>query len=181
MTNTTTSTLPLPGKPAPELAFDVLGAEEDRWDLRKAEPDAFSLLIFYRGLHCPICKGYLQQFEMLFDELSSRGVELVALSMDTEERARRAKAHWGLAKLPIGYDLDEATVRRWGLYLSEAITKDETHRFSEPGLFLVRKDGTLHYAAINSMPFGRPQPREVLEAIDFIREKDYPPRGRVAA
>ncbi len=171
----------MPGERAPELRFPVLGVPEERWDLSEAEPDRFSMLVFYRGLHCPVCRSYLQTIDGMFDEFSELGVEIAALSMDPEDRARRAKDEWNIERLPIGYGLDEDTARRWGLYLSDSIDDDEPRRFSEPGLFLVRPDRTLHYVAINSMPFGRPDPNDMLDAIRFIAKEEYPPRGRVAA
>jgi hypothetical protein len=54
---------------------------------------------------------------------------------------------------------------------------EEPRQFNEPGLFLVRPDGTLYWATVQSVPFARPQFDEVLKAIDFIRAKDYQPRG----
>ncbi len=47
----------------------------------------------------------------------------------------------------------------------------------KPGLVLVRPDGTLYAALVGSMPFARPHFSEVLKALDFIVEKDYPARG----
>ena len=44
----------------------------------------------------------------------------------------------------------------------------------KPGLVLVRPDGTLYAALVGSMPFARPHFSEVLKALDFIVEKDYP-------
>ncbi|MEP2447695.1 MAG: AhpC/TSA family protein, partial [Balneola sp.] len=67
------------------------------------------------------------------------------------------------------------------LYLSNAINDNEPELFSEPGLFLIRPDGELYYSAINSMPFGRPVFKDMLRAIDFIQENDYPARGEVNA
>ena len=49
--------------------------------------------------------------------------------------------------------------------------------FTEPGLFLVRPDGTLYWAAIQTMPFARPGFADVLKALDFVIAKDYPARG----
>lgn len=173
--------VPTPGQPAPDLEFPVLGPPEDRWDIAQAKPAQFSLLIFYRGLHCPVCRKYLQEFEALMDTLAELGVEAVALSMDDAERARRARDEWNLRKLPVGYDLSEKDAWVWGLFVSESIKDEEPRRFSEPGLFLVNSDRTLYYAAINSMPFGRPKPDDVLDAVRFIEDKDYPPRGEVRA
>jgi hypothetical protein len=38
-------------------------------------------------------------------------------------------------------------------------------------------DGTLYWTAVQSVPFARPHFDEVLQVIDVIRAKDYPPRG----
>jgi len=72
--------------------------------------------------------------------------------------------------------------RAWGLYISNSRDKtsagiEEPAQLNEPGLFLVRPDGSLYWAAVQSVPFARPQLDEVLKAIDFIKERDYPPRG----
>ena len=160
---------------------DLTDASSIQDALAKAEPETFSLLIFYRGLHCPICKTYLQKFDAMFDDFAKLGVEFSALSMDPRERAEQAMKEWGIDNLPIGYGIAEATARRWGLYISESIKDGEPRRFNEPGLFLVRPDGELHYVAINSMPFGRPEPDAMLKAISFILDEEYPARGRLAA
>jgi hypothetical protein len=79
------------------------------------------------------------------------------------------------AKLPKGGRL------RWLLgCVNHGVTSvgiEEPKQFNEPGLFLIRPDGTLYMAAVQSMPFARPQFEEVLKALDFIKARDYPPRG----
>jgi len=56
---------------------------------------------------------------------------------------------------------------------------EEPREFAEPGLFMMKPDRTLYFISIQSMPFARPSWREVLGAIDFVVEKDYPARGDV--
>ncbi len=75
--------------------------------------------------------------------------------------------------------------RAWGLYISTGRGKtsigiEEPALFSEPGLFLVRPDGTLYAASVNTMPFARPNFSELLKAIGMIIEKNYPARGEAA-
>jgi len=57
------------------------------------------------------------------------------------------------------------------------ISDDEPAWFSERGLFLIRRDGTVCYAAVNSMPLGRPRLDDVIAAIDYAAKADYPARG----
>jgi len=70
-----------------------------------------------------------------------------------------------------------AQMNEWGLYLSAAIKEEEPAVFGEPGLFLIKPDQTIFYAAYNSMPMGRPDLKEVIEFVEFILEKNYPARG----
>ena len=171
------SLTPMPRKPAPELTVPTLGG--GLWSLQERSPKNFSLLVFYRGLHCPVCRSYLQTLTAMQDELAKRGIDILALSMDTEVRARKARMDWELGEFPLGFGLDAATARAWGLYLSTAIKDFELALFSEPGLFLVRPDGELYYVAINSSPFGRPHLPSILKNIDWLQETDYPARGEI--
>jgi len=167
----------VPGRPAPELAVDTL--DGDRWVLADQQPERFTMVVFYRGLHCPICRTLLRELDGLLGELAERGVGVIAVSGDEEGRARQSRDEWELSGLTLGYGLREGEMRDWSLFVSAAIKEGEPERFNEPGLFLVAPDGTLYYAALNSMPFGRPKLAEMLEALDFIAEKDYPGRGEV--
>jgi hypothetical protein len=87
--------------------------------------------------------------------------------------------------LRLGYGVELATARQWGLYVSSgrgttSAGVEEPAFFSEPGLFLVRADGTLYFASVQTMPFARPHFADVLSALDFVIAKDYPARGEVA-
>lgn len=54
---------------------------------------------------------------------------------------------------------------------------DEPPLFSEPGVFLVKPDGTFYYGAVQTMPFARLPFHDLLGAIDFAVAKDYSARG----
>ena len=56
---------------------------------------------------------------------------------------------------------------------------EEPALFSEPGLFLVRPDGTIYFGSVQTMPFARPAFAEILGATKFVLEKGYPARGEV--
>jgi len=49
--------------------------------------------------------------------------------------------------------------------------------FAEPGVFVIRPDQTLYYGSVQTMPFVRPSFRELVSALDFMIENDYPARG----
>ena len=83
---------PTPKQAAPELNIPLLSGED--WSLSDQHPQNFTLVVFYRGLHCPICKKYLQQLESLLPQFQEKGTEVIAVSMDTEKRARLSRIKW---------------------------------------------------------------------------------------
>ena len=168
----------LPRTPAPDLSVPLAGG--GTWSLGDQAPAAFTMIVVYRGLHCPICKGQLQALQGKLDAFAERGVDVIAVSADSEERATRAKQDWCLDALRLGYGLDLGTARKWGLFISAGMGK-EPEQFAEPGIFLIKPDGALYFAAIQNMPFARPPLDEILGAIDFVVKNDYPARGEVAA
>lgn len=173
----------LPRTKAPALLVNTVSGEN--WALSERKSERFTLIVFYRGLHCPICRAYLGELVKLEPEFKTRGVELVTISSDQKERAQRAVTEWQLGNLTVGYGLDLSVARDWGLFISTSrgLTSagiEEPAQFSEPGVFLIRADGTLYWSAIQTMPFARPHFRELLSAVDFVIAKDYPARGEVA-
>lgn len=168
---------PTPKHTAPDLRFPLLNG--DLWSLKEQNPESFTLVVFYRGSHCPLCKTYLQQLEDLLPDFEEKGVKIVAVSMDTEKRARSSRKDWELSEIPLGYDLDLETARNWSLYISEGIKEGEPDVFSEPGLFLIDNSNQVYYSAINSNPWGRPYLPSFVKAVDYIIKSGYPARGEV--
>lgn len=164
-----------PRHPVPPLSVSTTSGEN--WDLADRRPAQFTMVVVYRGLHCPICKTYLRDLEGRLEDFAARGVDVIALSSDTRERAEAAKQQWGLAKLTVGYGFAIAAAREWGLYISRGIKDSEPAEFVEPGVFLVRPNRTLYCASINTMPFARPSFQDVLNAVEFVTKNDYPARG----
>lgn len=173
----------MPRLPVPELRVPTLAHGD--YLLTSEAPPNFSLVVFYRGLHCPICLKYLLELARLQPEFDKRGVKVIAISSDTRERAQALADKLKSPDLRIGFDLPLAVAREWGLYISTSrgqtsIGIDEPALFSEPGVFIVRPDGTLYYGAVQTMPFARPHFDELLAAIDFALAKHYPARGEYA-
>lgn len=166
---------PTPRQLVPSLRVSTTGG--DMWDLAEQRPASFTMIVVYRGLHCPICKAQLRDLDTRLDDFAARGVDVIALSTDTRERAEKVQQQWGLTKLMVGYGLTIAAAREWGLYVSHAIREDEPSEFAEPGIFLVRPDGTLYCASINTMPFARPSFKDILGALDYVTKNNYPARG----
>jgi peroxiredoxin len=154
------------------------------WALSGQSPENFTMVVFYRGLHCPICKKYLAELDKLAGDFAEAGVNVLALSSDGEERAKQAVEDWGLENINLGYGVSTEQAQAWGLHRSAGRGKtsvgiEEPTEFSEPGLFLVRPDNTLYWAQISTMPFARPHFREILGALSFVLANDYPARGEL--
>jgi len=162
--------------------FSVSKLDGSTWTLSDQKPENFTMVVAYRGYHCPLCSKYLAGLNKIADGLAERGVNLVVISSDTIERAQLANDEWKLDKLEIAYGLSIDKARELGLYVSNGIGTtstgiDEPDIFSEPGLFLIRPDQTLYFADIQTMPFLRPDLAGLLPNLDFIISKGYPARG----
>jgi peroxiredoxin len=171
----------IPRQATPELSVETLNGP---WTLSEQTPENFSMIVVYRGYHCPICKMYVSELNKLLEEFETRAVSVLALSSDTRERAQLTADEWQLDKLTIGYGLTAQQSAEWGLFRSSSRGKtslgiEEPAQFTEPGLYLVRPDGTLYWSNISTMPFARPHFREIVGALDFALKNDYPARGEL--
>ena len=170
----------IPRTTVPSLSVPTL--THGNYDLAGERPERFSLIVFFRGLHCPICARYLTELGKLLPEYTKRGIATIALSSDAADRTAEMAKKVGAPDLRFGYNLSLSKAREWGLFVSTSrgmtsIGIEEPALFSEPGIFLVKPDQTLFYSAIQTMPFARPRFDELLTSIDFVIAKDYPARG----
>jgi peroxiredoxin len=181
--------------PAPALAVATLSGEF--FDLTKQNPDNFTIVVFYRGRHCPICIGQLKEVEASFEQAKKQGMNVIAISMDTKEKAldtvaavvassstqskdgeEKKTADISDFSLPIGYGLTEEQARSWGLYLSQGRPNTtEPAVFSEPGIYVMRPDTTVFFAQTQSAPFTRPNFENLLGGLEYTLRNDYPARG----
>ncbi len=171
-----------PRQAVPGLEVDTL---QGAWSLADQNPENFTMVVFYRGLHCPICTKYIGELDRLADDFAEIGVSVLVLSTDTRERAEQARENWELKNLNVGYGVSVEQCRDWGLHRSASrgmtsIGIEEPSEFNEPGIFIVGTDGTLYWAQISTMPFARPHFREIIGGLKFALEKDYPARGELS-
>lgn len=168
----------LPRQKTPALNFPLVGG--GTWSLDAQTPEHFTMIVFYRGYHCPICKNQLHDLLSKKADFEAAGVNIVVASSNDEALAEKTAEEWGIEELDIGHSLELADALEWGLHLSagrEGTAEPEI--FSEPGIFLVRADGTLYFSSIQTMPFARPQFSDILSAAKFVIDKDYPARGEM--
>ena len=159
----------------PDISLQTLSGEA--LVLGRPPEGKWRMLVIYRGLHCPICKKYLGQLNEMKVDFYKMNVQVVAVSTDPEEKAKRFASELGL-DFEVAYGLGIDQARDLGLYISTPLDSTETDQpFAEPGLFFIRPDGGLHFGEISSAPFCRPDLEMLKMGIGIIQEKDYPARG----
>lgn len=168
----------IPGQPVPDLALPLVGG--GTWRRSEQALQNFLLMVFYRGFHCPRCRDQVKELQDTKEAFAKLGTEVVAISSDGRERAEKAKAEWNLTDLDVAYDLPLTEARKWGLFVSVALPSSSSPPlFSEPGLFLVRPDGTLFASWVQTSSWARPHFEDILAMIASALERDQPARGEV--
>ncbi|EPR76700.1 hypothetical protein ADILRU_0939 [Leifsonia rubra CMS 76R] len=172
----------LPKTTVPDFSLPLVqGGTTDNLALGTGADGRFTLIVFYRGLHCPVCRRQLRELDENIDELCEAGVgRVVAVSMDTLKRATISVDNWEIARLPVAHGLTEEAARQWGLFISSGFQKGEPQLFSEPGMYILDSDNTAFWSSISSMPFGRMSVKAIINSLNYITENDYPVRGTVA-
>lgn len=141
--------------------------------------DNWTLFVVYRGKHCPRCKAYLNTLCEMQDQWTNAGFDIAVVSADPEEKAQADQAEFGWT-FPLGYDLSQDQMHTLGLYVTEPLSEAETdRRFAEPGVYVVRPDGSLLLIALSNGPSARPDLAALLDGMIFTKENDRPPRGTV--
>ena len=119
-----------PRQPAPDLTVPLLSGGTYR--LADQHPDGYTMLVFFRGLHCPVCRAQLSELNRRLDDLREQGIEVVAVSGETRERTEQLASEWKLDRLPLAYGLTQDQMRNWGLFVSHGIGDHEPAVFNEP-------------------------------------------------
>lgn len=177
-----TTPKPTPGDAFPKLVLPRLGGGELALGTASSGY-AWQLIIVYRGKHCPICTRYLREVEEVTPDLNAMGIEVVAISADSEERATAQIAEAG-ATFPVGYGLTVEQMKSLGLYISSPRHGiDAEGPFAEPAVFVVNESAELRMVDIANVPFIRPQLSSLVGGLRFMRgmTTPFPANGTYAA
>lgn len=82
-----------PREAVPALEVETL---DGTWSLADQNPENFTLVVFYRGLHCPICTKYIGELDRLKNDFD----EIGGFRVGAEHRYSRARGP-GAAELGI--------------------------------------------------------------------------------
>lgn len=168
-------TIPMSGTAAP--AITAKATDGSAFALPAAPDGGFSVVFFYRGVHCPVCKMQIAEVAQQEAPFRDAGIALSAVSMDDDDRMARQRDEWYLGNLIIGHAMTEKSARAWGLYLSDKAKDAEPARFAESGIAVIRPDGTIYALYLQNTPFARPHLDDLRKGLGFIMENDYPVRG----
>lgn len=164
-----------PDTKVPPLSLPLVGGGD--FTLNAAPPENFTMVVFYRGLHCPVCKTYLEKLNGLAAGYADAGFDVVIASMNDAATAEQTAATWDIGNLKVAHSLSEADARAWGLWISRSIKEPEADVFCEPGMAWVRPDGRLYMIDISNMPWARPDLEFLLSKVPMAVDKGYPARG----
>ncbi len=167
---------PIPGRILNPMTFPninggdiTVGGQRENW----------TLLVVYRGKHCPRCKKYLNILNKMRTEWTDAGFDIAVVSADSHEKALADQAEFGW-EFDLGYDLSEDQMATLGVYVTEPLSPQEAdRRFAEPGVFVLREDGSLIVVALSNGPAARPELAELLDGMIFNKKNDRPHRGTV--
>jgi peroxiredoxin len=138
----------------------------------------YSLVLVYRGAHCPKCLDYLNSVDEHRQRLKKLNVDLKAVSADSQDQVQQMIKKGLNVNYPILCSLQLEDMKKLGLYLSEPLNDNETdHIFPEPALFLINPDKSLRMIEVANSPFIRPDVELLIDGIEFSLTKDYPARG----
>ncbi len=173
-----TSTKIAAGTVFPAIELPVLGGGTSRLS-QPGDGCDWKLIVVYRGRHCPLCTTYLQQLNAVLPDLHALGVDVVAVSADSEARAAAQMAEVS-PEYDVAYGLTVPQMERLGLHVSGPRNgMDVEAPFAEPGLFVLDGDGVVQIADISNVPFARPDLAWIARGIGFRRGpmKDAPING----
>lgn len=139
----------------------------------------WSLVVVYRGVHCPICADYLTKLESLHEQYADANIDVCAVSADSLEQLEVFLSEKVESlSFPVYCELSVDQMSQLGLYISEPRNETETdHPFPEPAIFLISPKNKIQIIDKSNAPFCRPDLESLLNGVKFIRENDYPVRG----
>jgi peroxiredoxin (alkyl hydroperoxide reductase subunit C) len=143
------------------------------------------ILFFYPKDFTFVCPTELHAFQEKLDAFKAKGVEVVAVSTDTEQ------SHWGWLQVPknqggiegITYpvvaDTNKTISTNYDVLAGEYNYNEEGELIAEGemiayrGLFLIDKEGVVRHQLVNDLPLGRnvDEALRMVNALQFFEEK----------
>jgi len=138
-----------------------------------------TVLVFYRGVWCPFCQGYLRELNTSFyEQVTAQGGRLIGITAQGAEAAAQAQEAWGL-RYPVVSAPDNALAQSFEVFITPKadtpLAEDPNaypNGMAQPAVIALNQDGKIVYRwAINPNQmnlFGaadRPLPAELWAGI----------------
>jgi peroxiredoxin len=136
------------------------------------------VICFFRGRWCPFCVCQLEAMNRTLPQIRKAGAELVAISPQTVQQSFFMADQHRL-NFPLLGDAGNQVARQYGLVYrvpeyQQALFRrvminlpftngDESWGLPVPAVYVVDRDGTILFAAVNPDYKERPEPSEILE------------------
>lgn len=160
----------LVGKPAPDFeAAAVLGNGSiiDKFSFSKETKGKYVVVVFYPLDFTFVCPTELIALDHRVDELKQRGVEVLAVSVDSQftHNAWRNtpidKGGIGPVKYTMIADVSHAITKAYDVEVEGAAV-------AYRGTFLIDKNGTVRHQVVNDLPLGRNMD-ELIRMVDALQ------------
>lgn len=178
----------LVGKKAPSFtAAAVINGEEivEDFSLEQYTGKNYVILFFYPKDFTFVCPTELHAFQAKLEDFKKLGVEVVAVSTDTEQ------SHWGWLQLtkdqggiqgityPVVADTNKTISNNYDVlagnfyYDENDMLQADGEMVAYRGLFLIDKEGIVRHQVVNDMPLGRnvDEAMRMVKALQFFEEK----------
>jgi len=178
----------LVGKKAPQFnAQAVINGEEivENFSLDQFLGKNYVILFFYPKDFTFVCPTELHAFQARLADFKAKGVEVVAVSTDTEQ------SHWGWLQMskndggiqgvtyPIVADTNKTISSNYDVlagdffYDEDGLLQAEGELIAYRGLFLIDKEGIVQHQLVNNLPLGRnvDEAMRMVDALQFFETK----------
>lgn len=171
-----------PGEKAP--SFELPDGDGNLWrseDMLRSGP---LVIIFYRGRWCAYCNAQLVELQKIHKLIAGSGASLVAISPQTQKHSYMTRDMHKL-RFPVLSDAGNLVARRFGLVyrlspelqaMYESIytrlpgyNGDQSWELPMPATYIVRPDGIITYAGVDTDWRRRPEPEEILPELPKLK------------
>ena len=172
----------LVGKPAPDFTVPAVLADGqivDDFNFSQATKGKYAIVVFYPLDFTFVCPTELIALDHRMDDFKSRGVEVVAVSIDSHF------THNAWRNTPIDQGGIGAVRYTMAADMAHSIVKDYDVEADVPavayrGSFLIDRDGMVRHQVVNDLPLGR-NIDEMIRMIDalqfFVENGEVCPAG----
>ena len=162
-------------------AFELPDGDGMRWRLENMLRSGPLVILFYRGRWCAYCNAQLAAMQAIHQQIALAGASLIAISPQTQKHTYMTRDMHKL-RFPVLSDEGNHVARKFGLVyrlpkdlqaIYESImTKlpgyngDQSWELPLAATYIVQRDGKISYARIDADWRHRPEPEDILRAIN---------------